>query len=141
MLPFAAVNHISVTVTDVAQAREFYGTVVGLREIPRPDFAFPGVWYDLDGKLSLHVSVKEEPPRRVPTPDRFDTRDPHFALAVVDADDLHERLRRTGRPFYDFVQTPTGLRQLFVRDADGNMIEFIGPTREHRTRRVGAAGA
>ena len=71
----------------------------------------------------------------------FDTRDPHFALAVVDADAFYERLRRTGRPFYDFVQTPTGLRQLFVRDPAGNMIEFIGPTREHRTRRVVPAEA
>ena len=136
MLPFTAVSHVSVTVTDLEQARHFYGTVVGLREISRPAFQFPGVWYDLGGELSLHVSVKDAPSPRAMTSGPFDTRDPHFALAVADADDLHARLERTGRPFHDFVQTPTGLRQLFVRDPDGNMIEFIGPTRERRVRRA-----
>ena len=42
MLPFTNVSHISVTVTDVEQARDFYGSVVGLKEIPRPAFRFPG---------------------------------------------------------------------------------------------------
>jgi hypothetical protein len=26
------------------------------------------------------------------------------------------------------VSGPTGLRQVFVKDPDGNMVEFIGPT-------------
>jgi catechol 2,3-dioxygenase-like lactoylglutathione lyase family enzyme len=146
MLPFTALSHVSVTVTDLARAREFYESVLGLRELPRPAFPFPGAWYDLGGDLALHVSVKDEPPPRAAS-GPFDPRDPHFALAVADADDVYERLRGAGRPFHDFVQTPTGLRQLFVRDPDGNMIEFIGPTRERRVRTMesdsagGAPGA
>ncbi len=134
MLPFTSVSHISVTVTNLDQAKQFYGSVVGLREIPRPAFPFPGVWYGLMGDLSLHVTVKDEMPLRAVDPDRFDTRDPHFALAVADADEIHTRLQASGRPFHDFSDTPSGLRQLFVRDPDGNMIEFIGPTRKARVR-------
>ena len=140
MLPFTNVSHISVTVTDVEQARDFYGSVLGLKEIPRPAFRFPGIWYDLGGDLSLHVTVKDESPLRPGDPGRFDTRDPHFALAVADADDIHARLSRSGRPFYDFAETPSGLRQLFVRDPDGNMIEFIGPTRQGRVRTMESEG-
>jgi hypothetical protein len=55
---------------------------------------------------------------------------------VDDADATFERLSRTGRPFHDFLSTPTGLRQLFVHDDDGNMVEFIGPTHEPRARRM-----
>ena len=132
MLPFTAVSHISVTVTNLEDARGFYGGVLGLREISRPDFRFPGAWYALDGDLALHVTVKDTMPLRPVDPGRFDTRDPHFALAVADADETHARIQASGLPFYDFADTPTGLRQLFIRDPAGNMIELIGPTKEPR---------
>jgi glyoxylase I family protein len=141
MLPYTSVSHISVTVTNLDWAKHFYGTLVGLREIPRPAFPFPGVWYGLMGELSLHVTVKDEMPLRPVDPGRFDTRDPHFALAVADADDIYERLRASGRPFHDFSDTPSGLRQLFIRDPDGNMIELIGPTRQARVRVMEATDA
>ena len=135
MLPFTAVSHISVTATNLEDARAFYGGVLGLREIPRPEFGFPGAWYALDGNLSLHVTVKDTMPVRPADPRRFDTRDPHFALAVADADETYARIQASGLPFYDFADTPTGLRQLFIRDPAGNMIELIGPTKELRLPR------
>ena len=65
MLPFTAVNHISLTVTHLDRAKAFYyGDVLGLREIARPNFKFPGVWYALGGDLSLHLTVKDEMPLR-----------------------------------------------------------------------------
>jgi glyoxylase I family protein len=134
MVPFKELNHVSVAVSDLEKARRFYGGLIGLAEIPRPDFGFPGVWYALGGGLSLHVIVKDDLLARPVEPHRFDVKDPHFALWVEDADATEERLSRTGRPFHDFLSTPTGLRQLFVRDDDGNMVEFIGPTRQHRVR-------
>ncbi len=132
MLPFTTVSHISVTVTNLEDAKAFYGRVLGLREIPRPDFRFPGAWYALDGDLALHITVKDALPVRSADPRRFDTRDPHFALAVADADETHARIQASGLSFYDFADTPTGLRQLFIRDPAGNMIELIGPTKEPR---------
>ncbi|MFZ1061047.1 MAG: VOC family protein [Candidatus Rokuibacteriota bacterium] len=137
MLPFTAVSHISVTVTNLQDAKAFYGGVLGLRDIPRPDFGFPGLWYALDADLALHITVKDTMPLRPPDPRRFDTRDPHFALAVADADEAYARIHASGLPFYDFADTPTGLRQLFIRDPAGNMIELIGPTKEPRARREG----
>ncbi len=132
MLPFTDVSHISLTVTNLERARAFYRGVLGLQEIPRPIFGFPGAWYTLGRGLSLHLTVKDEMPLRPVDAHRFDTRDPHFALAVADADDTYTRLQAGGLSFYDFAETPTGLRQLFVRDPDGNMIELIGPSKERR---------
>lgn len=136
MLPFRRLSHVSLAVGDLEQARAFYGGLIGLPEIPRPDFGFPGVWYSLGGELELHIIVSEKPARPPVEARRFDIRDRHFALFVEDADDVHERLVRSGHPFHDYTSTPTGLRQLFVSDQDGNMVEFIGPTRETRTVRM-----
>lgn len=135
MLPFKHLSHVSVVVSDLEKARAFYGGVLGLPEIPRPPFEFPGVWYSLGGDLQLHIIVNAGwpfPPRQ---PDRFEIRSPHFALWVDDADDLAGRLERGGYPFHDYVSTPTGLRQLFLHDADGNMVEFLGPTAQRRVAR------
>lgn len=136
MLPFKILSHVSVIVSDLAKARRFYGEFLGLEEIPRPDFGFPGVWYSLGAELQLHVIVNAQGEARPVEPHRFDIRDPHFALWVEDADEIHDRLAGSGQPFHDFTATPTGLRQLFVHDPDGNMVEFIGPTRESRVKRL-----
>jgi catechol 2,3-dioxygenase-like lactoylglutathione lyase family enzyme len=97
-------HHVSVCVTDLDRARAFYGGQLGLKEIPRPAFDFPGVWYGLDGDIALHIMVTDRP---APRPDPR-----------------------------DFTSTPTGLRQLFVDDPDGNRVEFIGPTKAPRVRRM-----
>ncbi len=107
MLAFTAVSHISVTVTDLERAKAAYGGVLGLQEIARPNFGFPGAWYTLGGGLSLHLSVKDEMPLRRVDARQFDTRDPHFALAVADADDTHTRLHASGLSFYDFADRPS----------------------------------
>ena len=128
-------HHVSVCVTDLERARAFYGGTLGLKEIPRPAFDFPGVWYGLDGDIALHIMVTDRRPRR-PDRERFDLVYPHFALWTDDADLTGERLRAGGIEVHDFVSTPTGLRQLFVDDPDGNRVEFIGPTKAPRTRRM-----
>jgi catechol 2,3-dioxygenase-like lactoylglutathione lyase family enzyme len=140
MVPFERLSHVSVTVSDLEKARRFYGGLLGLREIPRPDFGFPGVWYRLGGDLELHVIVIETGSARPAEPRPFDIRDRHFALWVADADETCERLRASGHPFHDYTSTPTGLRQLFVHDSDGNMVEFIGPTADARVRRMEREG-
>ena len=136
MLPFTVLSHVSVTVSDLEKAKRFYGALIGLTQIPRPDFGFSGVWYSLGGELQLHVIVNERVAAHPVEPHRFDVRDRHFALWVEDADDTYERLSKTGHPFHDFSSTPTGLRQLFIHDPDGNMVEFIGPTAESRLKRM-----
>ena len=132
-------HHVSVCFTDLDRAKAFYGAKLGLKEISRPAFDFPGVWYALDGDIALHIMVTDRPPHgAVPRP--FDLVHPHFALWSDDADLTHDRLRAHGLDLHDFVSTPTGLRQLFVDDPDGNRVEFIGPTKAPRVRRLDPQG-
>ena len=136
MIPFKIFSHVSVTVTDLEKAEAFYGGVLGLQQVPRPDFGFPGVWYSLGGDLQLHIIVNEKLTRPPVERESFELRYPHFALWTEDADETARKMAESGAHFNDFTSTPTGLRQLFIKDPDGNMIEFIGPTKAPRTRRM-----
>jgi hypothetical protein len=44
----AALHHVTLPVTDPERSRRFYREIVGLREIPRPAFPFPGAWFGRD---------------------------------------------------------------------------------------------
>jgi catechol 2,3-dioxygenase-like lactoylglutathione lyase family enzyme len=126
---FQVLNHVSITVTDVAKAREFYTGVLGFREIPRPAFDFPGIWYDLGSGLSLHIILNDQLVRPAVEREKITARYAHFALWTEDADATARQIEALGLPCRDVVSGPTGLRQVFVKDPDGNMVEFIGPTK------------
>jgi hypothetical protein len=56
------VNHVNVTVPAAREsaAKHFYGVVLGLQEIPKPEGARQniGAWYDL-GSMQLHLSLED----------------------------------------------------------------------------------
>ena len=133
---FKELNHVSITVTDVAKAREFYTGVLGLEEIPRPAFDFPGIWYNLGNGLSLHIILNDQLVRPAIEREKITARYAHFALWTEDADKTAREISDLGLPCRDVVSGPTGLRQVFVKDPDGNMVEFIGPTKSAAPRRM-----
>ena len=63
-------------------------------------------------------------------------RYPHFALWTEDVDGTARRIEELGLVCRDVISGPTGLRQLFVKDPDGNMIEFLGPSASAAARRM-----
>lgn len=98
-----------------AAARRFYGQVLGLAEIPRPETLADraGLWFDA-APGQLHLSAEGEldlHPRR------------HFALRVDDLDALVARLRAAGAPLEEATPIP-GWRRTFVHDPFGNRIEL-----------------
>ncbi len=133
---FKQMSHVSVTVTDVGKAREFYTGLLGLQEIPRPAFDFPGIWYSLGGDLQLHIILNDQLTRPAVERETIQIRYPHFALWTDDADETARRIETLGVPCRDVVSGPTGLRQIFVKDPDGNMVEFLGPSRSAGARRM-----
>jgi catechol 2,3-dioxygenase-like lactoylglutathione lyase family enzyme len=137
---FKILSHVSVTVTDVAKAREFYSGVLGFQEVPRPAFDFPGIWYSLGGDLQLHIILNDQLVRDAAEREKIVARYPHFALWTDDADATARRIQERGLVCRDVISGPTGLRQLFVKDPDGNMVEFLGPSASAGERRMEAVG-
>ena len=137
---FKNVSHISVTVTDIEKTREFYTGVLGFKEIARPAFDFPGIWYSLGGDLQLHIILNDQLVRPAVEREKIQARYAHFALWTDDCDATAARIEALGLICRDVFSGPTGLRQVFVKDPDGNMVEFIGPSSRAGARVMESAG-
>jgi catechol 2,3-dioxygenase-like lactoylglutathione lyase family enzyme len=121
-------HHVSLSVTDLERARAFYGGVLGLREIERPAFDFPGAWFAL-GDRQLHLIVHTAP-RSLRGTTEVDPRDGHFALRVKCRRDALERLRAHGVEVRDNPRNATPWEQIHLTDPDGNVIELNTERRE-----------
>ena len=114
-------THVTVTMppNGEEEARSFYGGLLGLREIPKPESirSRGGLWFDADG-LDIHVSVEESKLRAA------DARR-HFGLEHPDLAAIRTRLEAAG------VRTehgrPAPWQRFFVFDPFGNRIEIHEP--------------
>jgi len=122
MLDIATIHHVSINVTDLERARRFYAGVLGLEEIPRPAFDFPGAWYRL-GDRQLHLIV-HPPTRTLRGTAEISSREGHFAVAVRDFEGARAHLESAGVPFDARPQGQTPWSQIFLSDPDGNLIEL-----------------
>jgi glyoxylase I family protein len=115
-------HHVAIDVTDLDRAKNFYGGVLGLEELERPPFDFPGAWYAL-GDRQLHLIVHDGTRTLRRTTD-IDARDGHFALRVADFDATLARLRERGVEVVERRTNVTPWTQMYVTDPDGNVIEL-----------------
>ena len=119
-------HHVSLCVSDLARAMVFYRDLLGLPELPRPDLGIPGAWFDVGSGLKLHLI---ENPEGVPAgaDRRLSIADPHFALWTDDVPTMVAALRRKGLEVLENKHRTLSFRQAYLKDPDGNMVEFIGP--------------
>lgn len=99
-------------------AVRFYGTVLGLEQIPRPQALSPegGVWFRR-GELEVHLGVEERFTPAVKA---------HPAFLVTDVEALRGRIEEAGYRVSDTVQLE-GFHRVYVRDPFGNRVELIEP--------------
>src|SRR5262245_14677679 len=105
-------DHASVRIRNLEQSRKFYEGVLGLAPLPRPDFGFPGMWYDL-GPGQLHLIENQS------TAAAIDPTNPHFAIQVDDLDALRRQVKAAGIEMVEF-----GGDQFWILDPDGNTVEL-----------------
>jgi catechol 2,3-dioxygenase-like lactoylglutathione lyase family enzyme len=114
-------HHVSFAVKDLEASRRFFGGVVGLREIDRPQFNFPGAWYAI-GDRQLHL-IQETGARRDAT-GRI-SRSDHMALEVADIAAVRSKLDEAGISYQHGGNEALGFSQVFCSDPDGHTIEFV----------------
>jgi catechol 2,3-dioxygenase-like lactoylglutathione lyase family enzyme len=99
-----------------AEARRFFGALLGLRELPKPEqlAARGGAWFQV-GAQELHVGVASEfePARKA-----------HPALRVGNVDELAARLAAAGVEARWDEELP-GIRRFYADDPWGNRLEFL----------------
>lgn len=122
MSDIAALLHAGLIVSDLARAKAFYESVVGLRLYPdRPALPYPGEWYDLGAGQQLHLMGLPNPDAASVRPEHGG-RDHHIALGVKNMDVLKTRLNAAG---VKYNVSKSGRAALFCRDPDANTLEFV----------------
>jgi glyoxylase I family protein len=116
------IHHVSLAVTDIERAKRFYREILCLEEIDRPNFGFPGAWYQI-GSQQLHLIVYPEANTLRGT-NELSSREGHFAFRVKSYDDTLRWLKEKGVTIYENPTSKSGFAQIFVADPDGNLIEL-----------------
>ena len=115
-------HHVSFTVADLERARGFYEKLLGLAPIERPDFGFPGAWYQA-GDVQVHLIERPADPDAdaAPGPNPLEN---HVAFEIDDYAAVHADLLARGLPVAGLGPE---MGQMFLRDPDRNVIELIDP--------------
>lgn len=100
------------------QARNFYGGLLGLEEIakPEPMRASGGVWFAL-GEQELHIGIEDPfaPARKA---------HPGLRVDPSELDAIATRLATAGAPV-DWDERYPGVRRFYTADPFGNRIEIL----------------
>ena len=134
MLAIESLHHVSLPVADLERSRRFYREVLGLSEIARPPFDFPGAWFALGGtgqQLHLIAGGTDAPTFREGKP--VDSRDIHFAVRVESFAAAGDALKALGyaETASDHLlrmklnpRATAGFPQIYILDPDHNVIEI-----------------
>ncbi len=110
-------NHAAIHVKDLASEVHFYKEVLGLPQLPRPAFGFPGAWFAL-GSQELHLIEDLD---LVPASRRHH----HFALLIDDVYEAKRELEAKGMVGFEGPSPrPDGPLQLFFHSPEGYRIEL-----------------
>lgn len=113
-----SLNHVALHVSDVSRSIDFYGKKLGFRPLKRPDFEFPGAWFELGHGQQLHLIGGRS--AEVYSSNRGN----HFALEVKSIHQTADFLLEQGVQFIGPKVRPDGAWQIFTIDPDGHFVEF-----------------
>jgi catechol 2,3-dioxygenase-like lactoylglutathione lyase family enzyme len=114
-----AVHHVNVTVPPELEAatKEFYGSVLGLQQVPKPPGSRQsGAWYQI-GATQLHLSVEDEPLSSLSSR--------HVCFMVDDLATTEKRFRDAGVEIILDPRPAPGTPRFYVRDPGGNQLEIV----------------
>ena len=130
-MPLTELNHYFVRANDLERSKRFYCDVLGFEQMPRPNFAFPGYWLGIGGKVQVHMGPHGIPDAGLhylgSTPqsatDNSGVVD-HIAFSATDPESMAARLKAAKVPARKRYRPEIHLLQLFVKDPDGLTIEL-----------------
>ncbi|HEX5418969.1 MAG TPA: VOC family protein [Gammaproteobacteria bacterium] len=130
-MPIKRMEHYLVLSDDIDETKRFYCEVLGMQEGFRPDLGFPGYWLYVGDTPCVHIAEWETYKvftERVGIPisqraARTGALD-HIAFNASGFDETVERLEELGIEAGKNALDEIGLRQLFISDPNGLVIEL-----------------
>ncbi|RPI90862.1 MAG: glyoxalase [Planctomycetaceae bacterium] len=124
-----AIDHVTLVVEDVERSRAFYCDLLGMGQVERPKFNFPGLWFQA-GQTQIHLILKHDQSSPAGLPDAPPAAGPgrvfHFAFEVPDCRFAVERLKAAGvRVRGGPSLRPDGFLQTWCYDPDGHVVELF----------------
>jgi len=114
------INHVNVVVPKPLEeaTKHFYGSVLGLKEIPKPieSQGRGGAWYQL-GSVQVHLSV-------IAKAGDGEAGKGHVCYTVADVESAEKQLRAAGVEIIPDGRPIAGQPRFYVRDPGGNLIEL-----------------
>ena len=123
-----ALEHVTIRCARLQHTRDFYCQMIGLRDGARPDFPFRGHWLYLGAVPVMHLVEATDtggawggPPGAAGTDTGpFD----HVAFQGGDFEETRARLTAAGVNFRERIVPGGKLKQLFVPDPEGVLVEI-----------------
>lgn len=130
MKQITRINHVGLRVRNLEQARAFYEKL-GFQFIAGPIGPEPVAVMEHPTGININFilnasSNASENNILMDVPERH-TGFTHIALEITDRDAVKQYLDDAGIPITETVELPDGTAFFFVRDPDGNAIEFHYP--------------
>ncbi|MFT8243634.1 VOC family protein [Roseomonas sp. BN140053] len=123
----AGLFHVAVKTNDLAATRAFYVGLLGLRDVQRPDFGYPGAWLAVPlpgGPALLHVYAGGPAMGPDGAAPQGTAAIDHVSLACRGYHAFRQRFVAAGLDWREFLVPGTTLWQLFVYDPSGVQLEL-----------------
>jgi catechol 2,3-dioxygenase-like lactoylglutathione lyase family enzyme len=121
-------DHVTIICADLEATRRFYVDFLGMAEVPRPAFKFPGLWFETSN-VQIHAtqaSPEAGQPGWADQGNNVVSRGHHIAFAVDDVSKTLEIVAVHGiRIASPLQQRPDGFQQLYLYDPDGHLVELV----------------
>lgn len=116
-------DHDAIQVQDLEASAEFYGNVLGLKEIPNGGLGNHIRWFQLDNKVQIHLIESEDAIEK--------HKGVHMALNTSNLPGLMKSLEEKDIHFENWPgekgttnTRPDGVKQIYLQDPDGYWIEI-----------------
>ena len=127
-MALAALDHVTIHTARLGELTDFYAKALGLRPGKRPPFGFGGAWLYCGDRPTLHLvelpAAQDSPERASPDSQATGPKIEHFAFRAEGLAEFLAQLRGLDIAYHTAIVPEFEIRQVHIRDPDGNHVEI-----------------
>jgi catechol 2,3-dioxygenase-like lactoylglutathione lyase family enzyme len=117
------IHHVAIKTLDLEETNRFYTEVLGMSMAARPPFDFPGSWLNI-GSTMVHLMAGKAAYDKNGRFESGSAAVDHISINAEGFEAFRDRFRSHGLDWRENDIPSAGIRQLFVKDPNGVLIEL-----------------